>query len=217
MERYYYSAYGEREVEVVGGAVPGQDIGFTGRRFDEETGLWYFRARYYDGELGRFIGRDPLGYVDGMSMYGAYFVPKGTDPYGYFECPSSSCSDGSPDVYSETVYENEQIHWKAISIQGTVPIKYPGSKAIGRVTGLASKFKEWWYYISREAHFFYCYCEDGCWQGPVEQIDLEETPLTNTHVIVLPKEKDDGKPANHRHNVDKNHGKNFSEVGQKGI
>ncbi|MBE9075753.1 hypothetical protein IQ241_00295 [Romeria aff. gracilis LEGE 07310] len=30
--------------------------GFTGREFDEETGLHYYRARYYDGQTGRFIG-----------------------------------------------------------------------------------------------------------------------------------------------------------------
>ncbi len=39
--------------------------GFTGRYLDSETGLWYFRARYFDNELGRFISRDPLGFVDG--------------------------------------------------------------------------------------------------------------------------------------------------------
>ena len=42
----------------------------------------YFRARYYSPQLGQFISRDPLGYVDGMSQYRAYFVPGGTDPTG---------------------------------------------------------------------------------------------------------------------------------------
>jgi len=44
--------------------------------------LYYFRARYYDAQLGRFVGRDPLGYVDGMSLYQGYFVPGGVDPFG---------------------------------------------------------------------------------------------------------------------------------------
>jgi len=42
----------------------------------------FFRARYYDAGLGRFIGRDPLGYVDGMSLYDGYFVPNYIDPMG---------------------------------------------------------------------------------------------------------------------------------------
>ncbi len=32
--------------------------------------------------LGRFIGRDPLGYVDGMGLYNGYFAPNGLDPFG---------------------------------------------------------------------------------------------------------------------------------------
>ena len=42
-----------------------------------------YRARYFDTNLGRFISRDPLGYVDGMSVYGGYFAQKfGADPSG---------------------------------------------------------------------------------------------------------------------------------------
>jgi len=44
----------------------------------------YFRARYYDPQLGEFISRDPLGYVDGMSLYRGYFVPTNADPFGKF-------------------------------------------------------------------------------------------------------------------------------------
>ena len=42
----------------------------------------YFRARYYHPQLGQFLSRDPLGYVDGMSQYRAYFVPGAVDPLG---------------------------------------------------------------------------------------------------------------------------------------
>src|SRR5262249_61034236 len=42
---------------------------FTGRQFDEETGLYFYRARYYDSVKGRFLQRDPLGYIDGMNLY----------------------------------------------------------------------------------------------------------------------------------------------------
>jgi len=42
---------------------------FQGRRSCSETNLYYFRNRYMSPTLGRFMQRDPLGYVDGMSLY----------------------------------------------------------------------------------------------------------------------------------------------------
>ena len=83
-----YDAYGRQTVLANNGVVAykpsdyGQFVGFTGRYHDWETGLQYFRARYFDNSLGRFIGRDPLGYVDGRGLYGAYLVPNGIDPFG---------------------------------------------------------------------------------------------------------------------------------------
>jgi RHS repeat-associated protein len=40
---------------------------FTGKDLDEETGLYYFNARWYDAELGRFISQDPI--KDGVNWY----------------------------------------------------------------------------------------------------------------------------------------------------
>ncbi len=42
---------------------------FTGREFDKETGLYYYRARYYNPSIGRFLQTDPIGYGDGMNWY----------------------------------------------------------------------------------------------------------------------------------------------------
>jgi RHS repeat-associated protein len=44
-------------------------IGFAGYHWDEELGLWLSRHRVYDPELGRWIQRDPAGYIDGLSLY----------------------------------------------------------------------------------------------------------------------------------------------------
>ena len=35
---------------------------YTGRQLDAETGLYYYRARFYAAQLGRFVSRDPIGY-----------------------------------------------------------------------------------------------------------------------------------------------------------
>jgi len=42
---------------------------FTARRFDDETGLYYYRARHYNPQLGRFLQPDPSGYSDGLNLY----------------------------------------------------------------------------------------------------------------------------------------------------
>jgi len=42
---------------------------FTGREWDQETGLYYYRARYYDPNTGRFISEDPIGFVGGVNFY----------------------------------------------------------------------------------------------------------------------------------------------------
>jgi RHS repeat-associated protein len=43
---------------------------FTGREFDNFTGLHYYRARWYDANLGRFISEDPIGLAGGINTYG---------------------------------------------------------------------------------------------------------------------------------------------------
>jgi RHS repeat-associated protein len=42
---------------------------FTAREWDSETGLYYFRARYLDPKLGRFISEGPIGFEGGENFY----------------------------------------------------------------------------------------------------------------------------------------------------
>ncbi len=97
VERYAYSAYG-KPAFLDAAANPldpqastiGNPYLFTGRRLDPETGLYYYRARMYDAELGRFVSRDPIGYEgDPVNMYRyVWGVPLvGFDPTGM--APSS--------------------------------------------------------------------------------------------------------------------------------
>jgi RHS repeat-associated protein len=44
-------------------------IQYTSRENDG-TGLYFYRARYYDPVLKRFIGSDPIGLAGGMNTYG---------------------------------------------------------------------------------------------------------------------------------------------------
>lgn len=55
-----YDSYGRVLLET--NAAFGDRFRFTGREFDVATGLYYYRARFYDPALGRFISQDPLGF-----------------------------------------------------------------------------------------------------------------------------------------------------------
>jgi RHS repeat-associated protein len=41
---------------------------FTGREWDSETGLYYFRARFLHAQLGRFCSRDPIEYEGDLNL-----------------------------------------------------------------------------------------------------------------------------------------------------
>ncbi len=69
-----YDVYGAATIrDKVGTVVTQSAVGnpflYTGREYDSESGKYFYRARTYDPSAGRFLQRDPLGYVDGMSLY----------------------------------------------------------------------------------------------------------------------------------------------------
>jgi len=64
-------------------------IRYTGRDLDTTTNLYYYRARYYDPAIGRFISEDPKGFAAGVNFY-AYVGNNpinGNDPSGLTSVP----------------------------------------------------------------------------------------------------------------------------------
>ena len=78
-----YEPYG-RIVEKLSGGDEGVRQKYTGKEYDEDSGLYYFGARYYDPILGRFLSPDPAWQYHSPYVYGANDPLAGRDPDGEF-------------------------------------------------------------------------------------------------------------------------------------
>jgi len=90
-----YSSFGQ----VLGVNNPGaaDRFLFTGRELDEETELYFYRARYYSQELGRFLTQDPIGFVSNdwnMYRYSENNSVMYTDPRRHYFYAGIQCSCG---------------------------------------------------------------------------------------------------------------------------
>jgi len=90
-ERYTYTPYGvvtyrNASWTEVGSSANSNTTLYTGRTLDVLTSLYYYRARYYDATLERFLSRDPSGYNAGdinLYRYVGNRPLNGIDPHGY--------------------------------------------------------------------------------------------------------------------------------------
>jgi RHS repeat-associated protein len=63
---YVYDSFG-RLINQTGASVA--SYRFQGRELDQESGLYYYRARYYDPTAGRFLTEDPVDFLGGENFY----------------------------------------------------------------------------------------------------------------------------------------------------
>jgi RHS repeat-associated protein len=63
---YIYDAFGN--LTTTSGALT-NPFQFTGRDSDPETSLYYYRARYYSPQIGRFISEDPVQFGGGNNFF----------------------------------------------------------------------------------------------------------------------------------------------------
>jgi RHS repeat-associated protein len=89
IERITYDIYGMPTFwDAAGNKISKSSIGnnilFHGREYDTELNLYYFRARYYDPIMGRFLQTDPMGYADSMNLYQGFNMNPVNfiDPFG---------------------------------------------------------------------------------------------------------------------------------------
>ena len=71
-----------------------QLIRLPGQQYDEESGLYYNRHRYYDPLRGRYITQDPIGLKGGWNLYTYPLSPVNSmDPLGLYEFKSKNIDD----------------------------------------------------------------------------------------------------------------------------
>jgi RHS repeat-associated protein len=92
--QYTYEPFGATATSGAGSTNPAQ---FTGRENDG-TGLYYYRARYYDPRYERFLSEDPIGFGAGdvnLHAYAFNAPTKFRDPSGKFVVPLLLCAAGA--------------------------------------------------------------------------------------------------------------------------
>ncbi len=94
VERYTYDPYGTTYItdansNALAASAFGNPLMWTGQRYDTDVSLYHFYFRSYSPTLGRWLHRDPLGYVDGVNLY--EYVGSGPlfwfDPWGRMKVP----------------------------------------------------------------------------------------------------------------------------------
>jgi RHS repeat-associated protein len=119
VNRYAYDTYGAmKRSETVW-----NDFGFAGREYDSETGLYYLRARYYDPETGKFIGKDPIGFAGGDVNLYRYVLGNPVryiDPFGL---------DATQDLLVNTA----TLFWFATGLAALTPVTAPAVPVLGAI------------------------------------------------------------------------------------
>ncbi|MCK4765024.1 MAG: hypothetical protein KAW12_22690, partial [Candidatus Aminicenantes bacterium] len=86
VERISYDTFGMPTItdssgEIISTSTIGNEYLFQGRRYDKTANLYYYRARYYDPIMGRFLQNDPMGYADSMNLYQGF----GMNPVNFID------------------------------------------------------------------------------------------------------------------------------------
>lgn len=98
---YDYLSYGD--LRTLRGQNPEVTEKYTGKGYDDATGLYYFGARWFDAELGIWVSPDPAHQFNSPYAFGTAPV-LGTDPNGLMFNPfdGDDWSDLGSDIYHGT-------------------------------------------------------------------------------------------------------------------
>jgi RHS repeat-associated protein len=115
---------------------------FTGREWDPEARLYYYRARYYDANAGRFISADTAGFDAGLNQY-AYVDDNPVnfiDPTGHYTFTPEVDFQGWWNDGGKTAIENAKVGFRCYPSCGGWRLSFQ----VGlRIRARYSKFCPW--------------------------------------------------------------------------
>lgn len=110
---------------------------YSGRESDSETGLYFYRARYYDRQSGRFISEDPndkgsLYEAQNLYVYTENNPVNGTDPFGLYTLKKGGKHPPLPpspeiDKLLNCIESSTGLHLTVTSTSEDIPQHPPGT------------------------------------------------------------------------------------------
>jgi RHS repeat-associated protein len=155
VQTYSYDSFGN----ITASSSISQPFTFTAREYDSETGMYFYRARYYDPKVGRFVTKDPIGFGGGdVNLYN--YV--GANPVNWIDPFGLDWNyDRSTNTLNQTDKNGKVVNsWTAVSGpwgNGQLP---PGDYTLPRPPVTVPK--------SHPKQSSYCDSAGKCWWQPIK-------------------------------------------------
>jgi RHS repeat-associated protein len=161
VNNYTYDAFGNIVEKTEGVANP---YTYTAREYDAESGLYYYRFRYYDAKIGRFLSEDPIGFWAGVNFY----VYVGNNPINWID----------PFGFHSLKYDKDDQIFYILDDNGNIFDSWPAVSGIpGRFDPLPTGPYDVGNPVPVSANP-YCDSSGNCWWVPITpQFDTKSTGL----------------------------------------
>jgi len=128
IQREEYFPYGETSF----GSFGRKRYRYSGKERDEESGLYYYGARYLAPWLGRWVSADPAGLVDGPNLYSGFL----SNPIKFVDDRGHAADQPDPDRQKLESLKQE------VAASGVVPSDRPLEAERRRLNDLDAKLRE---------------------------------------------------------------------------